>query len=201
MKSALALVPLAFAALACAPPASATGTINRCEARDGTLVFTDQQCHLLGVSYALAGDTQPIRRDRPGMKRVGAANGGFRFGIGCAARTPEGMIGAVRRALESGDPNQLAGLYDWTGASRGHANGVMRSFQRLVERDLLTVEFDYEDYTIDGLYAGLEGSSSPPAQPALPDVVVAHYAWGTGDESEQRRFELTRSKGCLWLAG
>lgn len=201
MKPALVLAAL-LATTALAPGrVAAGGTINRCEARDGSLVFTDQQCHLLGVSYALAGDPQPVRRARPGMQRVGAANGGFRFGIGCAARSPEGMLGAVRRALESGDANQLSGLYDWNGASKGHANGVMKSFQKLVQRDLLTVEFDYEDYTIDGLHEGLEGSSSAPAQPALPDVVVAHYAWGEGGASEQRRFELTRDNGCIWLAG
>jgi hypothetical protein len=201
MKSMPAVAALLAIAAFAPERAAAGGTINRCEGRDGTLVFTDQQCHLLGVSYALGGDPQPVRRARPGMQRVAAANGGFRFGIGCAARTPEGMIGAVRRALESGDANQLSGLYDWNGASKGHANGVMRSFQKLVQRDLLTVEFDYEDYTIDGLYEGLEGSSSAPAQPALPDVVVAHYAWGEGGTSEHRRFELTRSKGCIWLAG
>ena len=192
-----ALVALAASALA-APLAAQT--IHRCEAEDGLLVFTDQQCHLLGTAYGLESQSEPARA-RPGMRKVGASGGGMRFGIGCAARSPEGLLGAVKRAIESGDVNQLAGLYDWNGATRGRAMGVVRRMQRLVKRDLLTVEFDYDDYAPAFTFEQASQVFERPARPALPDIVVAHYAWGQGGSSEGERFSMTRDAGCIWLAG
>ena len=202
MKSSLAALSLLALAVAAATPGDAAATtVNRCESADGTLVFTDQKCHLLGVAYGLDGGGEPVRRGRPGMQRTGAAPGSMRFGIGCAARSPEGMLGAVKRAIESGDVNQLAGLYDWNGASRGHAMGVVRRMQRIVKRDLLTVEFDYADYAPTFSLESASLAFDRPARPALPGVVVAHYAWGKGTASEGERFSMTRDAGCIWLAG
>jgi hypothetical protein len=188
---------VALAALAFAAPLAAQ-TIHRCEAEDGMLVFTDQQCHLLGTAYGL--ESEPVRA-RPGMRRTGVSGSGLRFGIGCAARSPEGLLGAVKREIESGDVNQLAGLYDWNGANRAHAMGVVRRMQRLVKRDLLTVEFDYADYAPTFTFEQASQVFDRPARPALPDIVVAHYAWGRGGASEGERFSTTRAAGCVWLAG
>ncbi|HET9482959.1 MAG TPA: hypothetical protein VFO79_03300, partial [Xanthomonadales bacterium] len=61
MKSLLAALPLLCLAVAAATPRNATATtVNRCESADGTLVFTDQQCHLLGVAYGLDGGSEPV---------------------------------------------------------------------------------------------------------------------------------------------
>lgn len=202
MRRFLPALPLLLLAVAAATsPDAGASAINRCESADGTLVFTDQQCHLLGVAYGLDGASEPVRRARPGMQRVGAAAGGMRFGIGCAARSPEGMLTAVKRAIESGDVNQLAGLYDWNGADRGHAMGIVRRMQRIVKRDLLTVEFDYADYAPTFTFQNASLDIGRPARPALPGVVVAHYAWGEGGASQGERFSMTRDAGCIWLAG
>ena len=193
----------ALAGLAALAPSVSAQTIHRCESASGGLVFTDQDCHLLGTAYRIDAGGESVRRARPGMQRV--AQGGprsFRFGVGCAARTPEGMLGAVRSAIESGDVNQLAGLYDWNGANRRHAMGVVRRMQNIVKRDLLTIEFDYADYEPTfALHDIATGPAPAAAKPALPDVVVAHYAWGEGGSSDGERFSLTRDSGCIWLAG
>ncbi len=197
------VTPLALLLLVAAP--AQANTIHRCESRDGVLVFTDQACHQLGVAYSLdnagGGGEVPVQRARPGMHRLGTPHGKMRYGIGCATRTPEAMLGAVRVAIESGDVNALAGLYDWNGASRGRAMGVVRRMQRLVRRDLLTVEFDYADYAPDFTMNPATFEVTAPAKPALPDLLVGHYAWGTGEATEGERFSLTRDNGCIWLAG
>ena len=193
---------LASAVLACVAPPVAATTIHRCESSNGTLVFTDQECHLLGTAYRIDGGGEPVRRARPGMQRVDPSRGGgFRFGVGCAARSPEGMLGALRLAIESGDVNQLSGLYDWNGASRASAMNVVRRMQRIVKRDLLTIEFDYADYAPTYSFTNASLDLAQPAKPALPDLVVAHYAFGTGGASEGERFSLRRDNGCIWLAG
>ncbi|HVF35555.1 MAG TPA: hypothetical protein VND91_09560 [Candidatus Saccharimonadia bacterium] len=184
------------------PRPAGAQTIHRCESASGGLVFTDQQCHLLGAAYRIDGGGDPVRRTRPGMQRVaGMGPRSFRYGIGCAARTPESMLGAVRSAIESGDVNQLSGLYDWNGANRAHAMGVVRRMQRMVSRDLLTVEFDYGDYEPTYELHDMGLVVPDPARPALPDVVVAHYGWGESARAADERFSLTRDSGCIWLAG
>lgn len=186
----------------CIAPRSSAATIHRCEASNGVLVFTDQQCHLLGTAYRIDGGDEPVRRARPGMQRVDhSRGGGFRFGVGCAARSPEGMLSALRLAIESGDVNQISGLYDWNGAKRSHAMGVVKRMQRIVKRDLLTIEFDYADYAPTYRFSNASLDLAEPAKPALPDLVVAHYAWGKGGGSEGERFSLRRDNGCIWLAG
>jgi len=196
----LMIVAVVFAAAALARPLEAAQSINRCRSASGGLVFTDQQCNLLGTAYRIEGHADPVQRARPGPHRAGTTPLGFRFGIGCAARTPEGMLGAVRAAIESGDVNQLAGLYDWNGAHRGPAMGVVRRMQNLVKRDLPTIEFDYPDH--EPLFAlGEAGPAVHPARIALPDVVVANSDWGNSGSAADERFSLRRESGCIWLAG
>lgn len=196
----LMIVTALLAAMPAAPPLEAAQSINRCESASGGLVFTDQQCHLLGTAYRIDGHVDPVRRARPGPHRPGTMPRGFRFGVGCAARTPEGMLGAVRIAIESGDVNQLAGLYDWNGAHRGPAMGVVRRMQNLVKRDLPSVEFDYPDHEPSVWPVEAEAPARP-ARTALPDLVVANNAWGDGSSTTGERFSLRRESGCIWLAG
>lgn len=188
-----ALLLLAVAALAM-PPA-ATARVNRCTASDGTAVFTDQDCHLMGTAYRLADayDARPAVR-RPGAMQ--GTGGVSRFGVGCAARSPEGLRSAVRAAVDSGDANQLAGLYDWNGAGRGHAMDVMRRMQRLVARASLAVELDADAGPYDAPALPGETALTGVAGPPSIHVLRAHGAPGPNDAV---RFEIVRDAGCLWL--
>ena len=90
MKSVLAVAALLATASFLPETASAGGTINRCEARDGTLVFTDQQCHLLGTSYALGGDPHVLEgHGMPGPAWCLLAR--FRRGRACGQKRCEGQ--------------------------------------------------------------------------------------------------------------
>jgi hypothetical protein len=214
MRTSSVIAILVFGAAFCAPK-SVQAEINRCQSRDGTPVFTDQSCDLLGQTYKLSAAYQP----GTDVRRPGRALSGRlmpKFGIGCAAQSPEGMRSAVRLAIESGDPNQLSALIDWNGTRRKAAMGVMSRLQHLVSRPAVAIELGGESYEYSALTSPMttvsrgDGSSygsvgtidaartytvRPTGLPTL-HVLRAH-----GDEPsmEHARFQIVRDAGCLWL--
>ena len=198
-----------------AVPRVAQAEINRCHAADGTLVFTDQSCDLLGTTYKLTAAYQPgtdVRR--PGKSLRGRLLP--RFGIGCAAHSPEGMRSAVKMAIDSGDPNQLSALIDWNGTKRRPAMETMRRLQHIVSRPVVAVElggsseFDLQpamamttaswgDSTTQARVGAIDAAGTYAAQPAgLPSLHILR-AHGESTPMEHTRFALVRDAGCVWL--
>lgn len=214
MRTSFVIATLLLGAVLAAPHA-ARAEINRCQSRDGTPVFTDQSCDLLGTTYKLSTAYQPgtdVRR--PGKPLAGRLMP--KFGIGCAAQSPEGMRSAVRLAIESGDPNQLSALIDWNGTRRKAAMGVMRRLQHIVSRPAVAVELGGESYEYSALTSPMTTVSTsagasygsvgtidadrtytvrPTGLPTL-HVLRAH---GSETSMEQTRFQIVRDAGCLWL--
>ena len=214
MRTSFVIAILALGAAVLAPSA-ANAEIHRCQSRDGTPVFTDQSCDLLGQTYKLSTAYQPgtdVRR--PGKPFAGRLMP--KFGIGCAARSPEGMRSAVRLAIESGDPNQLSALIDWNGTRRKAAMGVMRRLQHIVSRPAVAVELGGESYEYSSLTSpmttvshgngasyghvgAIQSERSYTVRPTgLPTLHVLR-AHGSESPMEHSRFQIVRDAGCLWL--
>jgi hypothetical protein len=205
MKHTLLFALLAPALAGLILSATANAAIHECSMPDGTPTFTDQPCSGLGKVYRLSGTD--VERRRPGrsvIPSVARENERSRFGVGCAARSPQTLVGAVKVALQSGNVNELAGLYDWNGMSRPRAMEQMNRLTKIAQRAPLDVmlesgnaSWDYAVVESDGIRA-YEGV--PPPEPGLPSVRIDQYAAGGDDLLDTTRFPITRDSGCVWLS-
>ncbi|HET9484584.1 MAG TPA: hypothetical protein VFO79_11560 [Xanthomonadales bacterium] len=197
-----AAIPAIFALLLAL---DASAAIHECSVPGGTPTFTDQPCAGLGKVYKLSsGDIERKRPGRSVIPSVARENERSRFGVGCAARSPQSLVSAVKVALQSGNVNELAGLYDWNGMSRPRAMEQMNRLTKIAQRAPLDVMlesanagWDYAVVESDGLRA-FEGV--PPPEPGLPSVRIDQYASGGDDLLDTTRFPITRDSGCVWLS-
>lgn len=164
------IVPLLLPALLLGPlptpPAQAQ--VRQCLAADGTRIYTDRQC----------GDI--AAREAPAAPAAGAGGALLTARGGCA-RSVEDLADALERALQAGDANQLAALYDWAGMGSAAANAVLDQLQRIAGRPLVGVHARTDEAT--GAVTGL----------------VAEQVDGNGRTPRQAGFGLRRRMGCLWL--
>ncbi|MBN8715403.1 hypothetical protein [Thermomonas sp.] len=150
-----------------APPAQAQ--VRQCLAADGTRIYTDRPCGDLAA------------REAPPAAPAAGAGGALLAARGSCARSVQDLADALERALQAGDANQLAALYDWAGMGSAAANAVLDQLQRIAARPLVGVHArtDPDDGTLTGL--------------------VADQVDGNGHTPRQAGFGLRRRMGCLWL--
>lgn len=105
---------------------AAQAQVRRCTTADGNLVYTDRKCDDIGAterlpSNSIAGITshQPYR--------------------GCA-RSVRDLAYSLGIAIQSGDVNQVAGLYDFTGASTASGYQLMSRLELIAARPLVDVQ-------------------------------------------------------------
>lgn len=120
------LLPLPLVAVLLTAPHFATpagAEVRRCEAGDGTAVFTDRRCTAVGATAAAT----PTGGSGARLHRSGCA------------RTVQDLMFEVSMAIDARDANHLASVYHWAGMSGRSANAVMDRLGRLVRRPLVDV--------------------------------------------------------------
>lgn len=130
-------------------PVQAGTAIQRCEAADGTTVYTDAPCSLLSAaSRPLPGDLlNRIARDEarntssPEYASAAAPTGitagaGRRAPTAGCARTPTQLAMDLRGSLAIGDVNRLAESYHWVGLSQKQSRPIMQRLERLAGQTL-----------------------------------------------------------------
>jgi len=159
--------------------------INRCQSAEGILVYTDQSCAALGISERRT----PFARRRVGQLPIVA-----RRDFSCSANTPAGLRAAVVTALDQGDFNALAGLYNFDGRSRWTAAPVVRRLERMAKRSALEVEIvERQPESWSETIAMVESGE-------LPTLRVVQYGTSNAQSLNIEQFRMARSAGCLWLA-
>ena len=154
-KSLLAGIAIALVAATLPAPniAEAGPAVQQCRTADGTSLFTDKPCRLVGAqSVPMRGElaTRLLREQaleasisgvdvttlQPDSTTMAAAREaiGRRATAGGCARTPTQLAMDLRGAFALGDVNRVAESYHWAGMGQREANATM---QRLLggERD------------------------------------------------------------------
>jgi hypothetical protein len=108
--------------------------VKRCTAADGTLVYTDRKCDDIGATERVGA-----------MPSAGGAIAG-RYRNVCA-RTVQDLVYSFSNALQSGDANQVAGVYDWAGMPTSTAYNVMTRLEAIAKRPLIDVQPMYSGDT------------------------------------------------------
>ena len=182
---------LLIAAAYVAPPGSAYAQVRRCSASDGTLVYTDRKCEDIGaVERRIAAPAGSLYRAsrRPSCAR-NVADLGYELGS----------------ALNSGDVNQVAGLYDWAGMATSNAYRVMDRLQVIASRTLVDVQPMYSgganEYGYDVVEFDPETGAvltRPASRPRLIGLRVEQVL-ADGHTPSRVVFGLRQRLGCWWI--
>jgi len=171
--------------------ASAQG-INRCQSKDGKIIYTDKKCE----------DLDAVLQDlpKPGSSSVGNIGYGS---VRTCARTQDDLLWDLRGALETGDINRAAGLFLWSGNDTDQANKRLDqlnlvSYQSLISVDFLfpeteesgQVQFDQDGNVIETKRRG----------PPVPyGIRVDFYKNKKQTETGSFHFSIQKHLQCYWV--
>ncbi len=189
------LAPLLLLLAACIPHA-AQAQVRRCTAADGTLILTDRQCADLGASE---------RTYSSGINQSGGILGHNAY-RGCS-RSVQDLTYAVGNAIQMGDVNQLAGLYDFSGTSTSSGYRLMERLGVISSRPLVDVQpmyaGGYDPYSDP--YAGMiefDENGAIIQRPATkPRLIGLRVEQTLSNNSTPSRtvFGLRKNMGCWWV--
>lgn len=190
----LILLLLLSSACALAAPRVALAQVRHCAVADGSIVYTDRKCEDIGATERIA----PVPRQYGGSTLAG------RYRNICA-RTVQDLVYSLSSALQSGDANQVAGVYDWAGMPTSSAYQVMSRLDTISKRPLVDVQPMYSGgtnaYGDDVIeFDETTGAviSRPPRKPRLIGLRV-EQTLANGTTPSRTNFGLRQRMGCWWV--
>lgn len=179
--------------LACAwLPRQADAQVRQCIGGDGTLVYTDRKCEDIG------GREQPASQAAVGI-------GGTRMSRSSCSRSVQDLVYSLSSAIQSGDANQIAGVYDWAGMSTENGYRLFARLEAIARRPLVDVQPMYSGGTNEYGYDIVqfdeetgEVVSKPPRKPRLIGLRV-EQTLGNNSTPSRTVFGLRKNLGCWWV--
>ncbi|MEO6102792.1 MAG: hypothetical protein ABIP44_04030 [Pseudoxanthomonas sp.] len=170
-------------------PYPAPAQVRRCTAGDGTLIYTDRKCEDIDATE---------RAYTPAI----SGSGGGRFNRGCS-RSVQDLAYSLSSAIQGGDVNQVAGVYDWTGTSTANGYRLMSRLEAIAKRPLVDVQPMYSGGSDP--YAGIvefneDGDlvQQPVVKPRLIGLRV-EQTLVNGSTPSRTVFGLRKNLGCWWV--
>lgn len=167
--------------------------VRHCTAADGSLVYTDRKCDDIGATARIAPSP---------MTGSSAMTGRYR---NVCARTVQDLVYSFSSALQSGDANQVAGVYDWAGMATSNAYRVMSRLETIAKRPLVDVQPMYSggtnaygDDVIEFDETTGQVISRPPRKPRLIGLRV-EQTLANGSTPSRTNFGLRQRMGCWWV--
>ena len=190
---------LLAASLPLVSPVQAGTAVQRCASADGTTIYTDVPCKLLGASpRPLPGDVLTrIARDAAataapefddGLSPATVAAARRPPTAGCA-RTPTQLAMDLRGSLALADVNRLAESYHWVGMSHRQSQPIMQRLDRLARQPLQHAQ--YHDAQVGPGGIQLAGGGHAPA-----GVLQLHFG---GRSPQVVDFDVERYAGCYFV--
>jgi hypothetical protein len=174
-------------------PCAVKAQVRHCTAADGSVVYTDRKCDDIGASERIAPSPMAGGSALPGRYR------------NVCARTVQDLVYSFSSALQSGDANQVAGVYDWAGMPTSSAYRVMSRLDAIARRPLVDVQPMYSGGTNahgDGVIEFDESTgeviSHPPRKPRLIGLRV-EQTLADGSTPSRVNFGLRQRMGCWWV--
>lgn len=186
-----ACLAVLFASIA---PNDAVAQVRRCALADGGTVYTDRRCEDLGASE---------RAPSAGAAGTSVA----RLGRATCARNVQDLAYGLGNAIQSGDANQIAGMYDWAGMSTRAGYRVMERLAAIARRPLVDVQPLYAGGA-DGYGYGYDlvefdiVSGKAVSRPVRPPRLVGlrvEQTLANGSTPSRTLFGLRRHLGCWWV--
>jgi len=174
-------------------PGVVQAQVKRCTAADGSLVYTDRTCDDIGA----------IERIAPSPMSGGSAMAGHYRNV--CARTVQDLVYSFSSALQSGDANKVAGVYDWAGMATSSAYQVMSRLDTIAKRPLVDVQpmyaggtNAYGDDVVEFDETTGQVITQPPRKPRLIGLRV-EQTLANGSTPSRTNFGLRQRMGCWWV--
>ena len=203
------LLSLAAMPIAPAVNASANG-IQRCQAPDGTTVYTDKPCGMFGAQVTpMSGElltrlareeaanpaTVDLYQDAQGVATSGLAPVGRRSASSGCARSATQLSMDLQGALALADVNRVAESYHWTGLSNTQGREIMERLDRMTRQPLVHAE--YFNAQIGGGLGGFADASAPANMSA--NAGIMQLSFGQGASRSVIDFDVHRYQGCYFV--
>lgn len=173
-------------------PSATRAQVRQCIGGDGTLVYTDRRCEDIGG------------RERP----AGPASAGYGYHgayRNACARSVQDLVYSLSSAIQSGDANQVAEVYDWAGMSTANGYRLMARLEAIARRPLVDVQpmysgganaYGYDIVEFDEQTGQVV--SKPPRRPRLIGLRV-EQTLANGSTPSRTVFGLRQHLGCWWV--
>ena len=165
--------------------------VRRCTTADGALVYTDRKCEDIGG------------RERPVI--AATAGTGMSRARGMCARSVQDLVYSLSSAIQSGDANRIAGVYDWAGMSTSNGYRLMARLEAIAKRPLVDVQPMYAGGTNEYGYDVVEFDEEtgevidkPARKPRLVGLRV-EQTLGSSATPSRTVFGLRQHLGCWWV--
>lgn len=173
--------------------------IQRCEAVDGTAIYTDRTCASLGAtSSPMSGELLTRLASSgddldPGMFGARRAPSVARRSLasGCA-RSSTQLSMDLQGAWALGDVNRIAESYHWVGLDTGRARTIMQRLDRLAAQPLWQAH--YFDARIGGAMHYADATAAAPSTAGVMQLVFAD-----GASRQVQDFDVRRYHGCYFI--
>jgi hypothetical protein len=175
----------------CCAAAEDEDGIRRCIGAGGVSIYTDRACEELDAVDRLPPPP-------PDLPQASADDAGFTR-RGCARRA-DALLFELRRAIESGNVNQIAGLYHWPGVGQRAARGIMGRLEALADRPLAAVELVYwarEPEPVSEFVADGDSTPAPVDEPI--GVRIDQAMPGEVTPSFSVYLDLVQHVECWWV--
>lgn len=194
---------LLAASLPLVSPVQAGTSIQRCEAADGSTVYTDTPCSLHAASSRpLSSELlNRIAREEadaaPAPDHAGPRGAPATIAVvrraptaGCA-RTPTQLSMDLRGSLVLGDVNRLAESYHWVGLSQKQSRPIMQRLERLALQPLEDTQYYDAQIGPGGMQLADAGTGS-----AASGVMQLRFG---GESRQVMDFEVEHYAGCYFI--
>lgn len=172
--------------------AAQAGKVQRCVTPDGSTVYTDRPCADIGAISRLP------RTEGGGGYTRNLYRGG-------CSRTLSDLVYQITGAIDAGDVNRLAGVYEWTGASNASAHRILNRLESIVQRPLIDIVpvrpappplLDEDGAVVDANLDGYYPSSSVRQRPV---GLRLEQTLANGSTPSRTVFGLRRHYNCFWI--
>lgn len=174
-------------------PVTAGAQVRRCTGGDGALVYTDRKCEDIGAIERLAS---------------GSVSGlyGTHVYRGCS-RSVQDLAYSLSSAIQSGDVNALAGVYDFSGVSTSSGYQMMDRLALITKRPLVDVQPMYSGgndpygYPYPGIVEFDETGAIIPQRITKPRLIGlrVEQTLANGSTPSRTVFGLRKNMGCWWV--
>lgn len=205
---------LMIAATPYSQPVNAGAGLQRCQTQDGTVLYTDKACGVLGASATpisaelitriareeAMSNAQPSDESGQDNLAMTAAAGRRSLAGGCA-RTPTQLAMDLRGAFALGDVNRIAESYHWTGLSHEDGKRIMQRLEQFIDNRVSDVDYfnaQIQTVGVDGFGADANALAST-ASTFGGSAGVMQVRFGTGASTSVADLDVEKYSGCYFV--
>lgn len=187
------LLLMSFIAFMCAMAPAHAQKVQRCVTAEGATIYTDKRCEDIGAIDRLPRDS------------ASGSAGSWNLYRGGCSRTLSDLVHQITSAINSGDVNRLASIYQWNGTSNATAHRVLNKLEAIVKRPLVDIVpvrpapppiYDETGAMVD---ANADGYYPQTTVRQRPIGLRLEQTLANGSTPSRTVLGLRRNYNCFWI--